>query len=207
MADSDLRSVIAKNITDLRKSTGLTQAELALQLNYTDKAISKWERAESMPDVTVLKGMADLFNVPISYLLEAEHSQPERVVKSVSRHKTRNHIIIALLSAASVYFIVTVLYVISGLLFIAICNPSWMLYIYSTPIALTVLLIFNAIWGGRHGNLIIISLMIWALLLAIYLSFHTPNIWLVFIIGIPAQIIVILVGTMKFSRFVLPRRK
>jgi transcriptional regulator with XRE-family HTH domain len=207
MADSDLRSVIAKNITDLRKSMGLTQAELALQLNYTDKAISKWERAESMPDVTVLKGMADLFNVPINYLLEAEHSQSERAVKTASRHRTRNRIIIALLSAACVYFIVTVLYVVSGLISIAICNPSWMLYIYSTPIALTVLLVFNAIWGKRRGNLIIISMMIWSILLAVYLSFHTPNIWLVFIIGIPAQIIVILVGTMKFSRFILPRRK
>jgi transcriptional regulator with XRE-family HTH domain len=106
MADSDLRSVIAKNITDQRKSMGLTQAELALQLNYTDKAISKWERAESMPDVTVLKGMADLYNVPINYLLETEHSQSERAVKAASRHRTRNRIIIALLSAACVYFLV-----------------------------------------------------------------------------------------------------
>ena len=207
MSGTDLKSVIAKNITELRKSAGLTQAELAFQLNYTDKAISKWERAESMPDITVLKGMADLFSVPLGYLLEAEHIKPERTVKAASRSRTRNHIVIALLSASFVFFVATMLYVISGLFFLSICSPLWMIYIYAIPIALTVLLVFGAIWGTRHGILAIISMMIWAILLAIYLSFHTPNIWLVFIIGIPAQIIVILVGTMKFSRFVLPRRK
>ena len=123
MSDTDLKSVIAKNITELRKSAGLTQAELAFQLNYTDKAISKWERAESIPDITVLKGMADLFHVPLGYLLDAEHAKPERAIKAASRHRTRNHIVIALLSASFVFFVATVLYVISGLFFLSICTP------------------------------------------------------------------------------------
>jgi len=207
MADTDLRSVIAKNISDLRRSFGMTQAELAYQLNYTDKAISKWERAESMPDIAVIKDMADLFHVPVSYLLETEHPNPVSTIKSASRHRTRNQIIIALLSAAGVYFVTTMLYVLSGLLSFSIVTPNWLIYIYSIPLALTVLLVFNAVWGKRLGNLILISLMIWSILLAIYLSFNTPNIWLVFIIGIPAQIIVILVGTMKFSRLLVSRRR
>ncbi len=207
MADTDLKSVIAKNISVLRKSLGLTQADLAHQLNYTDKAISKWERAESMPDITVIKDMADLFHVPISYMLEPEHTKSANAIKSASRHRIRNRIIIALLSAAGVFFVSTVLYVFSGLFSFSIVTPNWLIYVYSIPLGLTVLLVFNAIWGKRLGNLILISLMIWSTLLAIYLSFHTPNIWLVFIIGIPAQIIVMLAGTMKLSRFVIPRLK
>ncbi|MGI5919483.1 MAG: helix-turn-helix domain-containing protein, partial [Christensenellales bacterium] len=63
----ELRSVIARNIAELRKSASWTQAELAQKLNYSDKTVSKWERAESTPDVDVLKNMADLFQVPVCY--------------------------------------------------------------------------------------------------------------------------------------------
>ena len=71
----DLKVIISENITQLRKEHGLTQADLAEKLNYSDKAVSKWERAESLPDITVLKAMADLFNVKVDYLLTAEHEQ------------------------------------------------------------------------------------------------------------------------------------
>ena len=49
-----LRNVIAQNIAELRKSNNMTQLELAEKLNYSDKAVSKWERGESVPDVAVL---------------------------------------------------------------------------------------------------------------------------------------------------------
>ena len=205
MASPDLKSVIAKNIADLRKSSGWTQTELARKLNYSDKAISKWERAESMPDVTVLKDMADTFGVPIGYLLEAEHPAFSSAA-AVPKHRARNRIIIALLSASAVFFIATVLYVVSGLFSLDTCEPSWLLYIYAIPPALAVLLVFNSIWGRKNLNLIIISLTLWSILLCIYVSFQSPNIWMVFLIGIPAQIIVMLAGTMKLS-VLIPHRK
>ena len=211
MVDLDLKSIIAKNITNLRKSMNWTQAELAQKLNYTDKAISKWERAESTPDVTVLKDMADLFLVPVNYLLEDGHPK-ERVHIStiIKKLKTRNHIIIALVSAASIFLIATILYVISGLFSLTICRPSWMLYIYAIPLSMIVLLVFNSIWGIRKVNLFIITLLIWSVLFSIYLSFQADNMWLVFLIGIPAQIIVLLlipIKTIKLSMFVKPKIK
>ena len=69
----DLKLIVAANITDLRKKNNITQAELAQRLNYTDKAVSKWERGESLPDVAVLKQIADIFSVKIDYLVTAEH--------------------------------------------------------------------------------------------------------------------------------------
>ena len=65
----DLREIIAKNICDLRIGAGMTQSNLAAVLNYSDKAVSKWERAESIPDIEVLKEIADLFGVSVDYLL------------------------------------------------------------------------------------------------------------------------------------------
>jgi len=194
----DLKLVIATNITDLRKTMRWTQAELAQKLNYTDKAISKWERAESTPDVSVLKAMADLFHVPINYLFEHEHPKDhEPFAPIVTKQKTRNRIIIALVSAAGIFFIATLLYVISGLSSMTICQPAWLIYIYAIPVAILMLLVFNSIWGSKKVNLVIITLLIWAVLLSIYLSFQAPKMWLVFLIGIPAQVIVILVAPIK----------
>ena len=63
---------IAQNLAYLRTNSGMTQAELAERMHYSDKAISKWERGESVPDVFVLKQLADLFGVTVDDLLTAE---------------------------------------------------------------------------------------------------------------------------------------
>ena len=54
---------VSQNLIKYRKYHGLTQAALAEKLNYSDKAVSKWERAESTPDITVLAQIAELFSV------------------------------------------------------------------------------------------------------------------------------------------------
>ncbi len=210
MAEPDIKLTIACNITNLRKSMNWTQTELARQLNYSDKAISKWERAESIPDITVLNDMAGLFNVPISYLLENAHTEAKPPAFTVSRFLKWNRFVITLICAASVFLVATILYVLSGLLSLEICSPSWMIFIYAIPLALTVLLIFNSIWGRGKMNLLIISMMIWSVLVCIYLSFHSPDMWLVFLIGIPAQIIVLLIApikNIKLSMFVKAKHK
>ena len=61
----DIKSIVAENIASLRQAHGMTQLELAEKLNYSDKTISKWERAESSPDISVLAEMAALFGVPL----------------------------------------------------------------------------------------------------------------------------------------------
>ena len=87
----DLKPVIAQNITALRQSHKMTQIELAEKLNYSDKAVSKWERGESIPDVIVLKTIADLFGVSLDYLLEEDHEhkpaepQPQQAPRSYAQ--------------------------------------------------------------------------------------------------------------------------
>jgi transcriptional regulator with XRE-family HTH domain len=187
----DLKPIIAKNIIELRKSVNWTQAELAQKLNYSDKAVSKWERAESIPDVAVLKEIAVLFNVTIDYLLEADHTK-EDIFQVVSKHKKRNRLIITLLSASLVFLIATLIFVFWELNSLKLSQPSWIAYVYALPIACIVLLVFNSIWGKWKTNFAIISLLVWSILLAVYLSFPSQNIWLIFIIGIPGQIIILL---------------
>lgn len=62
----------------LRKGRGMTQAELAEQMGVTDKAVSKWERDISCPDVNVLPRLAELFGVSVDELLQARAVPAQR---------------------------------------------------------------------------------------------------------------------------------
>lgn len=198
-AMADLRPVIAKNITDLRKSMSWTQMELAQKLNYSDKAVSKWERAESIPDVAVLKQIADLFGVTTDYLLTAEHAKTGDTGQFISKHRNRNRLIIALLSASLVFLIATIVFVTLELYPANTWRLSWMVYIYALPVACVVLLVFNSIWGKWKTNFFLISSIVWSILLAVYLSFLSRDIWLIFMIGIPMQIIILLWANFKLK--------
>ena len=59
---------IAKNIADLRKKKGITQEQLALELNISPQAVSKWETNTSLPDTQMLPLIAEYFEVSIDYL-------------------------------------------------------------------------------------------------------------------------------------------
>lgn len=60
---------ISENIIRFRKEKGLTQSELAEEINYSDKVISKWERGESLPNITALEQLSNYFDVTTDELL------------------------------------------------------------------------------------------------------------------------------------------
>lgn len=190
------KSIIVNNIIELRKSRKWTQIELAEKLNYSDKAISKWERAESLPDVTVLQQIADLFSVSVDYLLEEKHRRRADLSSPENKPQQRNHLVITLLSTMLVFLIATIVFVIFGLLSVSV--PMWMVYIYAIPVACIVLIVFNSIWGKSTWNYVFISMLLWSLLLAIYLTFMDQKSWLIFLIGIPGQLIILLWTRLKF---------
>ena len=190
----DLREVIANNISELRVARGLTQAELAALMNYSDKAVSKWERAESLPDVTVIKQLADLFCVSVDYMLSEKHDGPPPAVFAGKQTK-RKRFIVSSLAAMLVWLIATCVFIQLNISFPNSSLPAWMAFVYAFPVSATVVLIFNSIWGRTRMNYLIISVMVWSFILALYLSFLTlgvGNFWMIFVLGVPAEIIIIL---------------
>lgn len=73
-------------ITELRKEKGMTQKQLAEALNVTDKAVSKWERGLSFPDVSMLEPISDLLDISILELLEGSRTDPD---KSMSQNEVQ----------------------------------------------------------------------------------------------------------------------
>ena len=194
---NDLKQIIANNITNLRKERNLTQLEFANKLNYSDKAISKWERAESIPDIVVLKQIADLFGITVDYLLN-EHTTNEKliVIENKIKSSTLNKISLSLLSASPIWIVATIIFSL-----ISIFNGIYVWYVFyiSVPLTILLFLIFNTLWGNRRNNYIIVSCLIWSILLCIYLSLIKYNLWQLFILGIPAQLAIILWSTLKFK--------
>ena len=117
----DLKLIIAKNIIDLRKANNMTQVDLAERLNYSDKAVSKWERGESLPDVSVLLAIARLFSVSLDYLTEEEHALPPEQASHENemlkkqreqRRKFNNHCFITAMCVLLIWMIATFIFVI-----------------------------------------------------------------------------------------------
>lgn len=187
----ELKFIIAKNIQKLRQEKGMTQLELAEKLNYSDKSISKWERGESLPDVVVLKAVADLFEVTLDYLVEEEHSGKPVTKEMMDKNYRRNCYIITGTSIFIVSLMATLVYVILAMIFPGTSYP-WLCYAYAIPAALIVWLVFNSIWFNPRRNFLIVSLLVWSLLLALYFTFSMLGfyIWPIILVGIPAQIII-----------------
>lgn len=187
---NDLKSVIAKNLIKYRKENGLTQQELADKLNYSDKSISKWERGEGVPDIYILKQIAELYNVTVNDIIgmEVKNNEPAPVV-----NKTKNHILITLMSIGLVWLVATITFSILKIIFPSSLTISYC-YIYAIPISFIVLYVFNRIWFKiRLINFISVSLIFWSTMFSFYWTIKDffDNFGVFFFIGIPFQVIVI----------------
>ena len=192
MENETIRAAIAENIVALRRKSGMTQQELADALRYTDKAVSKWERAESIPDVVILKRVADLFGVTVDYLL-ASHADDPATVPLPPSHRRHMRGFIMGISILLVWLAATVAFVITMLL--SISFPVWLIYIYAVPASAVVWLVFNAVWFNQKINYVAISLLMWTTLTAIHLTALTVfanQIWMIYLLGIPGQVIILL---------------
>ena len=185
----ELKQIFAENLSVLRKKKGWTQLELAEKLNYSDKAVSKWERGESLPDVVILKQISDLFEVTVDYMLREEHEVKE---VPLSRRKRRNRIMITGISAATVWLVGCILFFSLG--FVEQASPgSWLIFLAAVPTTCVVLIVFSGLWWGKKLLLTTVSILVWSVLLFIFLLllFLTGrSIWPIFLIGVPAQVII-----------------
>ncbi|MBQ8615146.1 MAG: helix-turn-helix transcriptional regulator [Clostridia bacterium] len=201
--NKDFNAIIGKNLLKLRKNKKLTQLEVAEKFNYSDKSISKWEKGESMPSVEVLCELAEFYDVTLDDLTrENESSQLAEAKKQTKKEKEHTprmfstHLMVALLSVGAVWLCATILFVLLKIF----CDINYfMCFMWAGVLSLIVLVIFNGIWGRMRYLFPILSVMLWLLLasLQVQIYIHTHiNIWPVYFLGIPLQILIILWGAL-----------
>lgn len=201
MDEEKLKKQIGMNIAAYRKRSRLTQVGLSEKLNYSDKAVSKWERGESAPDIATLVQLADAFDITVNELLEDPNELPknpgtvERVMVDVVEKRLKrkaNKRIILGLTTVLVWFVALFLFVVlSSLDF----PKTWMAFIYAIPANAIVLLSLRSAWRDFRWNQVLISAIVWGALLSAYTTlfvFFNLNIWKIFLLGIPGQAAVLL---------------
>lgn len=197
MDDEKLKSRIGANIAAHRKRCGLTQAGLAEKLNYSDKAVSKWERGESVPDVITLMQLAEHLEISVTDLLEDPDKLPDdadgkmqQVVEKHLKRKADKNIILGL-SSLLVWFVALFIYVVLSSFDIPY---SWLPFFYAIPANAIVKLSLRSAWHDFRWNRAYISVIVWGVLLSFYMTMliFSMNLWRVFLLGIPGQAAVLL---------------
>ena len=189
----ELKSVVAQNIVRLRTQAGMTQLELAEELNYSDKSVSKWERGEALPDVLVLKKMAEIFGVTVSALIGEEAPAPQKAPKPAGRADRRVLTGIVLLGVWTLALLVFIILWLMG-------RVCWLVFAYTLPVSLLTWLVLNSVWrGGRH-NYFIIGGFLASVVAAVYFSFFRYNWWQLFLLLIPGEWIVFACYRLRTSR-------
>lgn len=189
----NLNIVIGKKLLHLRKKNKLTQSELAEKLNYSDKAVSKWEKGESLPPVEVFYNISKLYGVSLDYIIGDETVEPQPIKNDT---KKRIYLNITHLAVLTVWFVALLLFVIFDLTAMVGGMGKWMLFAWAVPASFIVYIVFDCIWHKRKGLFLLVSLLIWSILLCFALQFMTFNIWKILLVGIPIQIAVIICSRM-----------
>lgn len=202
--DNSFKLIVAQNIFYLRTQNQMTQLELAQKLNYSDKAISKWERGDSVPDAFVLKKMAELFGVTVDYIL-TEHNEQERRVDTKPAQKAK-----AMLANVIMISIATVALLVFIILAITTKVYHWQIFIYAIPAIIIVGIVFSFILKNKIMGIISISALIWSILLVIYFALWSFRdsyaTWMILLVGVPAQIIVLLSFKIKITLKIIKKK-
>lgn len=189
-----VNEILSENLVKLRKKNRLTQAELAEAIHYSDKSISKWEKGESCPSIAVAAEIAKYFGVTLDDLIDENFVAEEAAPKE--KQRKASYLVITLLACSVVWMIATLSFIYGNLVGM---NSPWLAFLYSVPVTTIILLIFNTLWGRKRLNYLIISVMVWSLLTSVFVHILTLGhvVWMLFLIGVPAQISITLWSRLK----------
>lgn len=198
----ELNDIVGKNLADLRKSRHLTQQELAEQIGYSDKSISKWELGKAIPTVDILKDFSNFYGVTIDFIV-SERKPGEEIHQLTKNSKKRNNqIIITAMAACVVWFTAAAIYASNILNGYDTGENLWIAFVWAIPVTFFVCGILARFFWKRSTTLYVFeSLFIWTLLAAFFLQFffYPPheNLWYIFLVCIPLQIGIILITKLK----------
>ena len=200
MDELTLRKTIADNLVYYRREKGLTQAALAETLNYSDKSVSKWERGEGLPDITVLCRLAEYYGITVNDLVvspdarqQAEEAAPteETVEETKKEHSLRTRILVPVLSVGVVWLVAMVVF-----FFMTVLYPGFayggLIFLYAVPASFIVATVFACIWWSHFARFACVSGIIWSVALSLHLTIAVPYIWLIYAVAGILQVLTVL---------------
>ena len=202
---SVLHQIIATNISELRLADDISREKLAESLSVSVSDVELWESGELIPDVIVLKRLADGFGVSVDYLLTRTHRE-KRCDASAAVMRRRSRITIAALSFIAVWVLATLAFSLM-LVFGITAVPFWMPFVYAVPLSFVPLVVFNSLWCDVKYNVIFSTVILWGLITSAYLTLLFligQSVWAMFLVGIPLEIALMFIpctGIVKYTFF------
>ena len=196
MTQEELKKNFSNNLIRLRKTNNLTQLALAEKLNYSDKAISKWEVGSVIPDVETMTQIADFFGITVNDLI---YSESKKKYRKIFRE---NHLNLTGLSIGLAWFVATIVFFI--LQEATDLTRPWLTFIVTIPISFIILVVLSCLWFGKTTTMIAVSGLAWSSILTIFLLLNTPSYWFLFVIGVVGQLLIIFWSQLK--KIVIPHK-
>ena len=188
MDAAELKLVFASNLINLRTAAGMTQAELGVKLNYSDKTVSKWERGEAIPDAYVLTELSDLFHVTVDYLLTSHDAwqSPEEIRKANEPMYSSDIIIaVTILGIMTASLTAFVIGWICGII-------EWRIFLVGLVLSAVAFLVLDCIFNhARYLKPAMIVLIISVFVLVYFLLWDFKP-WQIFLLLVPAITIALL---------------
>lgn len=175
----NIREIISNNITNLRKQNNMTQLDLAKRVNFSDKAVSRWEKGEVLPDVETLYSLAEIFNVPISCIIENKENFKPKIKKP-----TAKEVLSQVLTICEIWIIITVVFAYHN---ITRGKIWWELFAWGVPATAFFLLFLNRKRDDNISKFVYGTILVWSFLICVFLHFLNAMPWYIFVIGIPLQ--------------------
>lgn len=195
MEEKEIKINFAKNLIYYRKKLGLTQLQLANKLNYSDKAISKWENGDTLPDIVVFSCIADFFKISVNDLIKKPTVDEDKTIVS-----TKSRALIIILACGLVWLACTLVFF--ALFMFTNLDRIWLTFILAIPATFIVLVVFSSLWYKEIFQCISTSGLIWSSALSISLCFFRySSSWFIYIVAGLLQILFILWYLFRYLHF------
>ncbi|MBQ8546011.1 MAG: helix-turn-helix transcriptional regulator [Clostridia bacterium] len=201
----DIKSVVSANLGALRKQRGITQAELAEKLNYSDKAISRWEKGDTLPDLNVLYEICQFYCITMNDLVSEECIAPQK--PQTNKHKRMYIIWMCILAGVSVWLFATIWFVVN-----MVKSPSevlWIAFLWAIPFSCGVVMMIGRTMFNWIVHFILGSVTVWSSIVStiLHILFFTNSgdnsIWFLLILGVPLQAMLFLFQRVWKSRVIV----
>lgn len=203
MTEQEFRKNVADKIAHYRKCAGMTQSDLAARLHYSDKSVSKWERAEGIPDAYVLSQIAECFGVTIAELTSSGDPAAEDAARVRKTFVPILAVGLAWVAASLIFFVLK--------LTIPDFTRSFLVFIYALPVSCIIGTVFACLWYGMLRRAIWTSGIVWSIFLSILLTFPTAKVLYLLILCAVLQVLIVLWFLMRHrvdkSRVAQPAQK
>lgn len=199
----DVKKTVANNLIFLRKKSGFTQQDVANRLDYSAKSVSKWENADSLPDISILSALCDMYGVTLDYLTHENAEEQAVFFKKNEKIEEVNRFIIMLMALMAVILVASIAFVYTMLF--EKSTGGWRAFVWAVAPCATIIMYYcnkqlRLPKQLKIAKITLGTIICWSILTAIYLQFFNYRLWLIFILGIPIEIIIVLASSLKRRR-------